>query len=75
MRELRGEGISFAQFGRNKSFEHAAHFRDNPLPPNLRAEFVEMAQRSLHAQAEIEAQDQLPFDEYLQRYFDQYRAL
>ncbi len=75
LRELRGEHISFAQFGRNKSFEHAAHFRASPLPPKSFAEFVEMAEHSLQAQADIEAQDQLPFDVYLQQYFDQYRAL
>lgn len=34
-----------------------------------------MAERSLQAQLEIEASDQLPFDRYLQNYFDQYRAL
>jgi glutamate--cysteine ligase len=75
LRELRGEGISFSQFALNKSAEHAASFRNDPLPPKLQAEFVEMAERSLHAQTEIEAQDPQSFDDYLQHYFDQYRAL
>jgi glutamate--cysteine ligase len=75
LRELQGERISFSRFASNKSAEHAANFRNDPLPPKLFAEFVEMAERSLRAQSDIEAQDQLPFDEYLQHYFDQYRAL
>ena len=75
LRELRGDGISFSQFALNKSAEHAAAFRDDPLPEKLQAEFVEMAERSLQAQKEIEAQDRQPFDDYLQHYFDQYRAL
>lgn len=75
LRELRERGLSFAQFALEQSALHARHFRAAPLPPRLQAEFVEMAERSLRAQAEIEAQDKLAFDEYLQRYFDQYRAL
>jgi glutamate--cysteine ligase len=75
LRELRDGGISFSQFALNKSAEHAAAFRDDPLPEKLQAEFVEMAERSLQAQTEIEAQDRRSFDDYLQHYFDQYRAL
>lgn len=75
LRELRSEGISFSRFALNKSAEHAALFRDDPLPEKLQAEFVEMAERSLQAQREIEAQDKQSFDDYLQHYFDQYRAL
>lgn len=73
--ELQGEGLSFAEFALNKSQQHGAQFRRHPLPPKLQAEFVEMAERSLNGQAEIEATDTLPFDTYLQRYFQQYRAL
>jgi glutamate--cysteine ligase len=75
MRDLRGQRISYAQFALEKSEQHALYFRSRPLSPPVLAEFVEMAERSLRAQAEIEASDQLPFDRYLQKYFDQYRAL
>jgi glutamate--cysteine ligase len=75
LRELRGGGLSFTEFALKKSAEHAAAFRDDPLPAKLQAEFVEMAERSLQAQKEIEAQDRQPFDDYLEHYFDQYRAL
>lgn len=75
LRELRSGGISFSRFALNKSAEHAAAFRNDPLPAKLQAEFVEMAERSLQAQREIEAQDRQSFDDYLQHYFDQYRAL
>lgn len=75
LRELRDGGLSFTRFALQKSAQHAAYFRAAQLPPKLQAEFVEMAERSLRAQADIEAQDRLSFDDYLQRYFDQYRAL
>jgi glutamate--cysteine ligase len=75
LRELRSGGISFSRFALNKSAEHAAAFRNDPLPAKLQAEFVEMAERSLQAQREIEGQDRQSFDDYLQHYFDQYRAL
>jgi glutamate--cysteine ligase len=75
VRELRDQHIPYSQFVLEKSAQHALHFRGRELAPKLIAEFVEMAERSLQAQLEIEASDQLPFDRYLQKYFDQYRAL
>lgn len=75
VRELRDEGLSYAQFALRHSQRHGADFRNRPLPPKLLAEFVETAERSLRAQQEIESNDQQPFDQYLRRYFDQYRAL
>ncbi|MDB6062616.1 MAG: glutamate--cysteine ligase [Verrucomicrobiaceae bacterium] len=75
VRELRDRKISYSQFVLEKAQQHAADFRGRELSPALQTEFVEMAQRSLQAQAEIEANDKLPFDQYLQKYFDQYRAL
>ncbi len=75
LRELKGERLSYAEFVRAKSEQHGAYFRNRPLPEQLYAQFVEMAERSLKAQEEIEAADNVPFDTYLQRYFEQYQAL
>ena len=75
VRELRSEIMSYGQFAQRHSEQHALNFRSRPLPPKVLAEFVEMAERSLQTQIDIEANDQLPFDDYLQHYFDQYRAL
>ncbi|MFT3928766.1 MAG: glutamate--cysteine ligase [Spongiibacteraceae bacterium] len=75
VRELRDGHLSYAQLAHRYSQQHAAHFRSRPLPPAVLAEYVAAAERSLQAQAEIEYSDTLSFDAYLQRYFDQYRAL
>jgi glutamate--cysteine ligase len=75
LRELRGERTSFAQFALQRSLAHGAYFRGRQLSPQLTAEFTDMAERSLRAQAEIEGADRLPFDTYLERYFQQYQAL
>jgi glutamate--cysteine ligase len=67
--------LSYAQLALQYSQQHALHFRSAPLSPAVMADFVVSAERSLQAQRDIEISDQLPFDEYLQRYFDQYREL
>ena len=75
VRELREQRMPYSQFVLEKSEQHALHFRRRELAPTALVGFVELAERSLRAQAEIETNDQLPFDRYLQKYFDQYRAL
>ena len=75
LRELEGERMSYADFALNKSLETSAYFHSRPLPPAQTREFVEMAERSLRAQADIEAADVEPFEAYLKRYFLQYQAL
>jgi glutamate--cysteine ligase len=73
--ELRGSGDSWSQLAVRHSRQHAEAFRARPLDRAHLQPFLEMAERSLAAQADIERADTLAFDEYLQRYFDQYRAL
>lgn len=75
VRELREQRMPYSQFVLEKAEQHALHFRSRELSPPALAGFIEMAERSLRMQAEIETNDQLPFDRYLQKYFDQYRAL
>jgi glutamate--cysteine ligase len=75
MSELRGKKLSYAQFALLHSQQHALHFRNNPLPQQMQTEFIANAKRSLQVQADIEANDQLPFATYLQRYFAQYQEL
>lgn len=72
---LRDQRIGYAQYAHQQSEQHALHFRSRPLPPSQLAEFIALAERSLRDQSDIESNDQLPFDEYLQRYFQQYRNL
>lgn len=69
--ELRASGLPFAEFALEVSRRHERWFRDRPLPPDDRAWFEELAQRSLAEQAAVEAADTLSFEQYLERYFNQ----
>lgn len=75
VRELREQRLSYGQLVSQYAALHAQHFRSRPLAPPALAKFVAAAEQSLKAQADIEAGDELPFAAYLERYFDQYRAL
>lgn len=75
MRELRDGHLSYAQLAHQYSQQHAVSFRSRPLPPSTLGEYVAAAERSLQAQADIEFSDTLSFAAYLEKYFDQYRAL
>ncbi len=75
VRELRDQRLPYAQLARQYSQQHALHFRSRPLPPSALAEFIATAERSMQLQADIEADDELPFAAYLRNYFEQYRAL
>lgn len=69
--EARARGESFFAFARRLSEEHRAHFLRYPLAEERRTLFERLARESLAQQAELEATDRLPFDEYLERYFRQ----
>ncbi len=61
----------FSCFGVEKSLEHAETFMNHPLDEGKVRSFNEMAQQSLTKQKALEAQSQLPFDEFLKQYFAQ----
>jgi glutamate--cysteine ligase len=69
--EMRSSGESFFEFARRKSLEYQWHFAELPIAPEQEQMLEEMAERSLRKQAEIEAADDMGFDEYLQQYFSQ----
>lgn len=75
LRELRERQLTYTEFALEKSQQHARALRERPLPAAALQEFVATAERSLAAQADIEASDRLSFEDYLRKYFDQYRAL
>jgi glutamate--cysteine ligase len=70
LQELRTTGESFAQFALRMSHVHKAYFLDL-YPPNEQrlAEFSAEAEESLRRQAEIEAADDMTFDQFLAKYF------
>ncbi len=73
--ELRTTDGNWNQLALKYSRQHAAYFRGRPLDSAHLKPFLDMAEQSLAAQAELERDDQPPFDDYLAHYFDQYRAL
>lgn len=61
----------FARFALRTSAEHERYFRTRHLDEERTQNFLEMARISHEKQREIENSDQLPFDDFLQRYFAQ----
>lgn len=54
--------------------QHRAYFATQPLAEKDYADFAQMSAQSLHKQTELETQQQLNFDEYLESYYAQYRG-
>jgi glutamate--cysteine ligase len=65
---MSGQGIPFFRFAMNQSAAHKAYFKARPLPPDQQAAYQARARESLAAQARIEADDDVPFETFLERY-------
>lgn len=68
--ELKNTGQPMFTFAMNLSRNHAEYFRD--LSPELNAHrnvFLEESRASIERQLDIEARDEISFDEYLDQYF------
>ena len=66
---MRETGLPFAKLALQLSEQHERYFRDTPLPPEKAQAFETMASTSIADQAELEANDDIEFDEFLRRYF------
>lgn len=60
---------SFFAFAQRKSEEQREYFMQRHLATDLQQAFEQMAQSSLQEQAQIEANDSLGFDTFLEKYF------
>lgn len=69
--EMRANRESFDEYALRISIEHARALRDRFLPAERSEFFLRLTEESLDEQKQIEADDKLPFDEFLQRYFAQ----
>ena len=70
LNELQNQGVSFSEYGLNLANERKEYFSNiMPLSHERQALFEKEAENSLKKQQSIEAQDQLPFDDYLKNYF------
>lgn len=75
LREMRENSQPFFRLGLAYSQRWASHFRSLDLPDEKIAMFKAEAERSLQAQRELEATAEVPFDEYLAAYYQQYATL
>ncbi len=64
-------GEEFYHFALRKSREHQQWFAERPLDETRRAEFERVARESIERQREIEASDEVSFEEFLHDYFAQ----
>ncbi len=71
LQEMKNNNESFFEFAMRASKAHRASFESRPLSREKLALFEEEAKRSLRLQKQIEAADNISFDEYLRRYFAQ----
>ncbi|MBM4208154.1 MAG: glutamate--cysteine ligase [Gammaproteobacteria bacterium] len=68
---MRQGAQTFSDYALAKSAEHAACFQGKPADADFVQDFDRLAQQSIAKQAEMESQPQLPFDEFLTKYFSQ----
>ncbi len=69
--EMRARGESFFHFAWRMSHQHQKYFENFPLSDERRAMFAGETEKSLLRQAEIEASDEIDFEQFLANYFAQ----
>ena len=74
LREMAALQQSFSQLTLNLAQAHSDEFASQLLSQQRYDEFVQMGEVSLRAQAELEANETLSFEEYLANYYAQYRG-
>ncbi|TFH76036.1 glutamate--cysteine ligase [Gammaproteobacteria bacterium LSUCC0112] len=70
LQRMREQGIPFCKFGMQASEQALTHFAQSEMLSARRDHFTAASAQSLAAQASIEAQDTLSFDEYLAQWND-----
>ncbi len=68
---MRSQGLGFAALARQLTTQHRDYFLAQPLPAAKQQWLEQLAAESHQRQQQIEAQDQLSFDDFLARYFAQ----
>lgn len=63
--EMERDGLSFCEFSMNISRKHAAAFQSSPLADEVRERMEQTAAESILRQREVEAADEIDFDEFL----------
>ena len=69
--DMRDKGQSFVDYALAASTAHSEYFRSLRLPADKRSFFTAAAEQSLQRASALEAQDNVPFERYLEAYFGQ----
>ena len=72
---MREQGKPFFRFALSYSQRWAEYFRQRPLDADKTASYAAQAQQSLQAQKEVEAADDVSFEQYLANFYGQYETL
>lgn len=75
LREMQERGLPFFQLAMTYSKQWAKHFQERSLSAEELAVFEDEASRSLLAQQDIEQSDSISFAQYLENFYQQYKAL
>ena len=75
LQEMRELDLPFFRLAMSYSEKWAAHFADAPLAQDIAEAMARETERSLRAQKDIEASDNISFDKYLKNFFNQYESL
>jgi glutamate--cysteine ligase len=72
--DLRTSGQSFFEHTMALAEQHRAYFNERPPSASTQTQFEQLAAVSLQRQAALEAQEHLPFEDYLANYYAQYQC-
>lgn len=75
LEDMKTQQQPFFRFAMDLADQHSQQFRERPLNEKDQAFFQQQTEQSRQLQADIEAADQLNFDQYLAQYYQQYDAL
>jgi glutamate--cysteine ligase len=72
--DLKTQDKSFFEHTLALAESHRRYFSERPLTADKQEEFKAQATQSLAAQTQLEQSPQIPFDDYLAKYYEQYRS-
>lgn len=72
LQEMENTKQTYFEVAMDHANQHREYFLNRELPEAIVARYKAMAEQSLKQQSEIEKDDTLPFDEFLQAYYQQY---
>lgn len=73
--EIIARGQDWSEFAAHHSALHASRFNRRPLPSHRLVALAALSEHSVAQQMVLEAQEQLPFEQFLASYFEQYRVI